>query len=69
MTTDESIAARAKLLKRVKDELTPDNCPFCGGMHIVRISRCGEPQFNNLCCSDMMREVHRIYREIFGMQG
>lgn len=66
MTFEESKVARTNLIKRVTNELTPENCPYCGGIHFIRFSRMGTPTFENKCCDYMMREVNRICREIFG---
>lgn len=66
MTIEESKVAKANLIKRVKNELTPENCPYCGCYHSIRFSRSGTPIFENYCCDDMKREVCRISRKIFG---
>lgn len=67
MTKEEFNNHRNHFLKRIDNELTPENCPFCGGMHVVSISRHDAmPIFRNMCCNDMIREVHRIQREVFG---
>lgn len=46
-------------------QLHPENCPYCGGYHRIRVTRDGMPMPENLCCDDMMREILRLEREIF----
>lgn len=70
MTIEECSILRRELSERVKKELTPSDCPFCGGVHLVSFSRHDAmPIFSNHCCNDMMREIYRIKREVFGDQN
>ena len=65
MTQDEAIENSAELRRRIR-LLRPDDCPYCGGFHKIRVTRMGRPEPENYCCPDMMREVLRLEREIFG---
>ncbi len=65
MTLDEFSILRKKFKERVEKELTPADCPFCGGIHVVRLSRHDAlPIFSDGCCDEMIRRTHEIKREI-----
>lgn len=65
MTQKELENNRTKLAEAIK-QLHPENCPYCGGCHRIRVTRLGHPEQAGLCCDDMMREVFRLEREFFG---
>lgn len=65
MTREELEINRAKLTEAIK-KLHPENCPYCGGCHRIRVTRLGQPEPMGICCDDIMREVFRLEREFFG---
>lgn len=65
ITPNEVSAQVAELRQKIK-RLHPENCPFCGGYHCIRVTSHGQPMPENMCCDDMMREVLRLEREVFG---
>lgn len=65
IASDEAMRRVEELRKRI-EQLRPDDCPFCGGYHRIRVTRSGHPVPQNSCCSDMMREVLRLERDAFG---
>jgi len=48
--------------KRIREELHPDNCDYCGGIHSIRCIGTGF-QHDALCCDDLVRDAYRILRE------
>ena len=55
----------SRLRERLR-QLRPEDCPYCGAWHRIRVSRSGYPLPDAGCCDDMIREVMRLEREIFG---
>lgn len=68
ITHEEAMAKRAELRQKIK-QLHPEDCPFCGGYHEIRLTRTGQPIANSPCCDDMMREVLKLEHEVFGGDG
>lgn len=48
--------------KRIREELHPDNCDYCGGIHSLRCIGTAI-QCDALCCDDLVRNANRIMRE------
>lgn len=65
ITPEEAPARIAELRRRIQ-QLHPENCPYCGGYHVIRITRRGYTMPQTPCCDDMLREVLRLEREVFG---
>ena len=65
ITPEEAPIRMAELRRKIK-QLHPEDCPFCGGYHEIRLTRTGQPVANTPCCDGMMREVLKLEREVFG---
>lgn len=64
MTREEMSHFVSDFRRKIK-EMHPENCPFCGGCHQIRVRRTsGEPEFGPLCCDDMLRSVQKAKREL-----
>jgi len=62
MTTTELKDFQSKLRNRIKEELHPDDCPFCRCSHFVRLIGVSL-EFDSCCCL-FMREANRIKNEL-----
>ena len=48
--------------KRIREELHPEDCVYCGGIHSLRCIGTAI-QCDSLCCKDLVRDANRIMRE------
>ena len=64
MTFKENEELKAAIRKRLADLHTED-CRYCGGYHELILSRDGMSIYAaNVCCDEMMRQAHKIIRDV-----
>ena len=65
MTKEEYLAYREELAKRIRDELHPDNCEYCGLPHSIHLLRWGTAlDFDSSSCPDIKRRANLINNEL-----
>lgn len=65
MTRNQFDLARSEINRRIKLELHPDNCDYCGGSHDIRVSRGGFfIECSNNCCGELLRNANSIMNNV-----
>ena len=65
MTRNQFILIRSEINKRIKSELHPENCSYCGGIHDIKVSNGGFfIECSHNCCDELLRDANSIMNEI-----
>lgn len=63
MDNEENIIIKDVIRERIRG-LHPENCEYCGGYHVLILSRDGcHIDASNACCDEMLRQANKIIRE------
>ena len=63
MKREENEHIKNVIRKRICN-LHPENCEYCGGCHVLHLSRDGcHIEALNICCDEILRQANKIIRE------